>query len=57
MYLCDDGHDEVCYSGRNCPACEHFRDKDKEIMELETKVDRLEEEIDDLKDQLKEVIQ
>jgi transcription initiation factor IIE alpha subunit len=22
MQLCDDGHGEVAYEGRNCPACE-----------------------------------
>ena len=21
MTLCDDGHDEVCYEGRQCSAC------------------------------------
>jgi len=21
MNLCDDGHDEVCYEVRDCPAC------------------------------------
>ena len=22
MNLCSEGHDEVCYDGRNCPVCE-----------------------------------
>ncbi len=22
MYLCSDGHDEICYDQRNCPMCE-----------------------------------
>jgi hypothetical protein len=22
MNLCSEGHDEVCYEGRNCPVCD-----------------------------------
>jgi len=22
MYLCEDGHKEICYDGRDCPLCE-----------------------------------
>ena len=44
MNLCDDGHEEVCFEGRNCPVCE----KIEEIRELEKQIDdlklRLEEE-------------
>ena len=43
MNLCDHGHEEVCFEGRNCPVCE----KIEEIMELE-------KQIDDLKLQLEE---
>lgn len=28
MTLCEDGHDEVCYAGRNCPACAAVKDKE-----------------------------
>jgi hypothetical protein len=41
MTLCSDGHDEVCFEGRSCPACE-LRD---EIKELEKKIENLEEEL------------
>lgn len=38
MHLCDDGHGEVCYDGRDCPVCE----KMEEIKILEKKVEELE---------------
>lgn len=41
MYLCDDGHDEICYDSRNCPLCE----KIKEISDLDDKVADLQETI------------
>lgn len=42
MTLCEDGHDEVCYEGRNCPVCE----KMDEITELEKEIERLKIELD-----------
>ena len=44
MYLCDDGHDEICSESRNCPVCE----KIKEISDLEDKVYELTETIKEL---------
>lgn len=42
MNLCSDGHDEVCYEGRDCPAClinkeliETIEDRNKLLEELE----------------------
>lgn len=35
MNLCNDGHEEVCYEGRKCPACEIASDKDRVIEKLE----------------------
>jgi len=46
MHLCDDGHEEVCHEGRNCPVCE----KIKEISDLEDKVFDLTEEVKELKE-------
>ena len=34
MNLCDDGHEEVCFEGRNCPVCE----KIEEIRVLEEEI-------------------
>lgn len=44
MYLCDDGHDQVCYEGRNCPVCEE-----------QTNVSALEEKIEELNEEIKEL--
>ncbi|MEX0595831.1 MAG: hypothetical protein WD512_04955 [Candidatus Paceibacterota bacterium] len=27
MYICDDGHEEVCYEGRSCPLCYILEEK------------------------------
>ncbi len=42
MELCSDGHDEVCYESKKCPACEKIEElgdiveeKDRYIKELE----------------------
>lgn len=50
MKLCDDGHDEVCYEVRNCPACvlkdeleTANSDHASKVKELEEKIDKLNE--------------
>jgi len=45
MNLCDSGHDEVCFDGRNCPFCAKIEDKDHEISELNAKIDTLQEQL------------
>lgn len=40
MNLCNDGHDEICYEGRKCPACV-LKDENEE---LRSEVDRLKEQ-------------
>lgn len=40
MNLCSEGHDEVCYDGRNCPACsliDEVTSLKHEIINLEEK--------------------
>jgi hypothetical protein len=44
MNLCSDDHEEVCYVGINCPACQ----KQKIILELEEKIEKLESEVKQL---------
>lgn len=44
MYLCDHLHDEICYDQKDCPACE-----------LTNKISDQEDEIFDLKEQIKEL--
>ena len=44
MYLCDDGHDEVCYEGKDCPACDmkrRFSDAEDEIFKLKEEIEGL----------------
>ena len=31
MNLCNDGHDEVCYESRTCPACEKIKGLKEEV--------------------------
>jgi hypothetical protein len=45
MDLCSSGHDEICYDGRGCPACELLR----RIDSLENEVQGLLQEVDSLK--------
>lgn len=44
MNLCSDGHDEVCYEGRDCPCCELIKtnsDLEDEIYDLKKEVEEL----------------
>ena len=45
MTLCDDGHDEVCYDGRYCPACLMREEKDQEITSLKDQIEQLEKDV------------
>ena len=45
MYLCDDGHEEVCYECRHCPVCEIIKDN-------KDYVDCLQQEVKDLQTML-----
>lgn len=44
MNLCNDGHDEICYEGRECPACELL----KTISNQEDEIGNLKDEVKDL---------
>jgi hypothetical protein len=55
MYLCSSGHEEVCYDGGRCPVCEelnNIKNKDREISDLERKLDSAGSDIDSLKEAL-----
>ena len=54
MNLCSDGHDEVCYEIRNCPACDVGVDKDREISDLENQMADLRAEVEELTAAVKE---
>lgn len=43
MVMCDDNHEEIVYDRGKCPLCQALKD-----------IERLEEEVSDLKDKLDE---
>jgi predicted nuclease with TOPRIM domain len=49
MELCSSGHDEVCFEGRNCPACALAGERDEkqgEIEKLQERIETLETELE-----------
>jgi len=55
MNLCSSGHDEVCYEGRECPACLLKEDRDyfeEESSKWEAKCDEFEKRINELNDRI-----
>jgi hypothetical protein len=48
MNLCSggkgvNGHEEICYEGRDCPFCAFMSEKKDEIENLQDQIERLEE--------------
>ena len=64
MKICDDGHEEIVYSGRDCPACAlvgrqvqldgKVEELEAALEEKEIEVDNLGEKIDQLEEEAKE---
>jgi cell division protein FtsB len=60
MKLCSSGHDEICFEGRSCPACDLMEQVSKleddisearvDIMFLSAKTLELESEVEKLKE-------
>lgn len=45
MRLCDDGHEEVCYEGKDCPVCDaiaELREAEEQIRDLTERIETLE---------------
>ena len=55
MNLCANGHDEVCYEGYKCPACEVADDLNQDIRKLEDKISALENQIGELEFEITEL--
>jgi hypothetical protein len=55
MNLCSDGHDEVCYEGKYCPACYLKKEFNDRIIELEDKINEENEYSLSLEQQIKEL--
>lgn len=46
MDLCSNGHKEVCFEAKECPACDAIREKQSEIDDLKFQIDALESQIE-----------
>jgi len=54
MNLCSDGHEEVCYEARTCPACEAIQEKQNDLDDKNSEIKDLKEQVEDLEQQLTE---
>lgn len=46
MFLCSEGHEEICYEGRDCPLCvaqEEIDGLEEDVRVLRSKVDELDD--------------
>ena len=48
LWVCSENHEEICYEGHNCPACETINDLKEQIADLEKEKIALEQEVDRL---------
>jgi hypothetical protein len=55
MNLCSDGHEEVCYEARTCPACDIKEAMGNDINDRDAEIKDLKDQIEDLGEQLKEI--
>lgn len=49
MLLCSDGHEEVCYDGKQCPVCEAIQEKkdiEDDNLKLRLRIEELENGMD-----------
>ena len=51
MNLCSDGHEEVCFEYRKCPACEAIKEGDDKIKELESEIETANNRISELEEE------
>ena len=43
MELCSDGHEEVCFEGRNCPVCQNMEELHEKLKELDDYTEQLDD--------------
>ena len=51
MELCDNGHEEICFSVDTCPACE----LNDQVTELESQKEELEDKVNELDSDLEDI--
>jgi len=44
-HVCSHNHEEICFESRKCPVCELITEKNLKIRELEVKIEDLEHEL------------
>ena len=54
MELCFKKHDEIIYDGYTCPICSMIDHYENELSALEQKIEKLEDEINTLNEELAE---
>ena len=55
MNICDDNHEEVCYSGRDCPACkanEAIESLEGDVASAEASASALQDKVESLEIEL-----
>ncbi len=58
MDLCSNGHEEICYDGRDCPAClllGEIRDLNEELGHRADRARELQDQIDELTDEIRAI--
>lgn len=53
MNLCDEGHDEVCFAGRVCPACASIEDLTRDLDNAKAEAIDLQNTIDEYRTDLR----
>ncbi len=46
MDLCNEKHDEICYEGRVCPACDKIGDLEVELEDVQEQLKKAQSELD-----------
>lgn len=52
MNLCSDKHEEICFEGRTCPACDQIAKRNSEIKEKDDEIKSLQAELRQLEAQI-----
>ncbi len=47
MYLCSDGHEEICHENRECPFCEMKNNLEKQLYNANEQIEDLKQQVED----------
>ena len=51
IWLCSNGHAEICHEGTSCPFCDEISDKKQIVEAKDNKLDELKNKIEELESQ------